>query len=156
VSTTAKSEVKSEIIVERLRRLSNNSKVDNNLIFSDPELPTLPEALKNTNSDCIFWQYIHAKPLAVETVREQINELCVENSTETNNGWCEIALNLVVKQFGSNTIKSINLDEELIEKIDFKFYIHFTKVDFGKLLECLIVMMKRKLRSALFVQFFNK
>uniref|UniRef100_A0A915M149 Uncharacterized protein n=1 Tax=Meloidogyne javanica TaxID=6303 RepID=A0A915M149_MELJA len=125
VTSTGYPEVKSQISIKRLRRLS-----DNNLIFPDPELPKLPQDLENTNSDCLLWQYIQAKPLTLESFREEIKGFCVvNNSTENNNnnGWCEIELNLIVKQFGHKTLKSFHLENEIIENFDFKFYIQFTK-----------------------------
>ncbi|KAL7073696.1 hypothetical protein ACQ4LE_007140 [Meloidogyne hapla] len=125
VSSTGYPETKSQVIVERLRRLINNS--DDNSIFADPELPKLPQALENTNSDCLLWQYIQAKPLTLESVREEINGFCVVNNSTENNGWCEIELNVIIKQLGHNTIKSFRIEDEIIENFDFKFYIHFTK-----------------------------
>uniref|UniRef100_A0A914MQA0 Uncharacterized protein n=1 Tax=Meloidogyne incognita TaxID=6306 RepID=A0A914MQA0_MELIC len=128
VTSTGYPEVKSQVSIKRLRRLTNES--DNNLIFHDPELPKLPQDLENTNSDCLLWQYIQAKPLTLESFREEIKGFCVvNNSTENNNnnGWCEIELNLIVKQFGHKTMKSFHLENEIIENFDFKFYIQFTK-----------------------------
>ena len=43
--------------------------------LDDPQLPEVPPALQGVQEDCLFWQYIQAKPLTQQRVQEQIQEV---------------------------------------------------------------------------------
>lgn len=103
-------------------------------LLDDPQLPDVPPALQGIEEDCLFWQYIQAKPLTHHRVQEQIQELCVNNATsnpQSQNGWCEIDLEVVIREINNEAggaDAALRMDSAISESVkQLHIYIHFTQ-----------------------------